>query len=152
MSFSDSPSYLTSLGRSLIGGTTGIGPISLADMTSMTGDTISAFVGPALGIKNARSLDRVVASHPYPIGVSHCAEVDCTASASTAALEVPAPTGAFGRRRSDRSRVDRDALSAFASPWGGDRRNPRPARTASPPVAQWSGSPARMTVPPPGSL
>ena len=33
----------------MIGPATGIGSISLADMTSMTGDTISAFVGPALG-------------------------------------------------------------------------------------------------------
>ena len=64
MSFSDDPSYLTSLGRDLLGATAGVGPISLADMTSMTGDTISAFVGPALGIKNARSLDEVVARHP----------------------------------------------------------------------------------------
>ena len=49
MSFTDNPSYLTSLGRRLIGAPIGVGSISLADMTSMTGDTISAFVGPALG-------------------------------------------------------------------------------------------------------
>ena len=64
LSFTDDPSYLTSLGRSLIGATAGVGSISLADMTSMTGDTISAFVGPALGIKSGRSLDEVLASHP----------------------------------------------------------------------------------------
>ena len=34
----------------------GIGSISLADMTAMTGDTISAFVGPALGVNNARRI------------------------------------------------------------------------------------------------
>jgi dienelactone hydrolase len=50
--FTDAPSYLTALGRSVIGPATGIGSISLADMTSMTGDTISAFVGPALGVNN----------------------------------------------------------------------------------------------------
>jgi predicted dienelactone hydrolase len=50
--FTDAPAYLTALGRSVIGPATGIGSISLADMTSMTGDTISAFVGPALGVNN----------------------------------------------------------------------------------------------------
>jgi predicted dienelactone hydrolase len=52
MGFTDNPSYLTALGRDVIGPGTGIGSISLADMTSMTGDTISAFVGPALGVVN----------------------------------------------------------------------------------------------------
>ena len=56
LSFTDDPSYLTSLGRSLIGTPIGIGSISLADMTSMTGDAISAFVGPALGVEGGRSL------------------------------------------------------------------------------------------------
>ena len=50
--FTDSPSYLTALGRSVIGPAAGIGSISLADMTSMTGDTIAAFVGPTLGVNN----------------------------------------------------------------------------------------------------
>jgi predicted dienelactone hydrolase len=58
--FTDSPSYLTALGRSMIGPATGIGSISLADMTSMTADTISAFVGPALGVTNVRR----IAVHP----------------------------------------------------------------------------------------
>ena len=72
MSFTDAPSYLTSLGRSLIGGAAGIGPISLADMTSMTGDTISAFVGPTLGIKSGQQPRRSRRQSPeYPIGVSH---------------------------------------------------------------------------------
>jgi predicted dienelactone hydrolase len=52
--FTDAPSYLTPLGRSVIGRATGIGSISLADMTSMTSDTISAFVGPALGVNAPR--------------------------------------------------------------------------------------------------
>jgi dienelactone hydrolase len=63
MSFSDDPSYLTSLGRDLIGMTVGVGSISLADMTSMTGDTITAFVAPALGMRSG-ALGDVLASHP----------------------------------------------------------------------------------------
>jgi len=63
MSFTDTPSYATSLGRSLLGGA-GFGPISVADMTVMTGDAISAFVSPALDGRNGRSIDQVLASHP----------------------------------------------------------------------------------------
>src|SRR5712691_7928212 len=63
ISFTDSPSYLTSLGRRLAGGAS-VGSISVAAMTAMTGDTIAAFVGPALGVKGARSLDDVRAAHP----------------------------------------------------------------------------------------
>jgi dienelactone hydrolase len=62
-SFTDGPSYLTALGRSLIGGAT-VGSISVQDMTAMTGDTIAAFAGPALGVKNGNSLDQVIARHP----------------------------------------------------------------------------------------
>jgi predicted dienelactone hydrolase len=62
--FTDAPSYLTSLGRSLMGGVAGIGSSSLADMTSMTGDTISAFVGPALGVKGGPTLSQDLARHP----------------------------------------------------------------------------------------
>ena len=62
-SFTDGPSYLTELGRSLIGGAT-VGSISVEDMTTMTGDTIAAFAGPALGVKNGSSLDQVLARHP----------------------------------------------------------------------------------------
>ena len=50
MGFTDAPSYLTALGRYVAGPGTGVGSISLADMTAMTSDTISAFVGPALGV------------------------------------------------------------------------------------------------------
>lgn len=64
LGFTDDPSYLTPLGRSLLGTAGGMGSISLADMTSMTGDAISAFVAPALGLKTGRSLDAVVAGHP----------------------------------------------------------------------------------------
>ncbi|HZT86166.1 MAG TPA: hypothetical protein VE984_12235, partial [Gaiellaceae bacterium] len=62
-SFTDGPSYLTALGRSLIGGAT-VGSISVQDMTAMTDDTITAFAGPALGVKNGNSLDQVIARHP----------------------------------------------------------------------------------------
>jgi hypothetical protein len=50
--FTDAPSYLTAVGRSAIGPATGIGSNSLADITSITGDAIAAFVGPALGVNN----------------------------------------------------------------------------------------------------
>ncbi len=62
-SFTDGPSYLTGLGRTLVGGAT-VGSISTADMTAMTGDMISAFVGPALGVTNGTSLDQVSSRHP----------------------------------------------------------------------------------------
>jgi len=60
MGFSDSPSYWTAAGRSLLGSTTGSGTISAADMTSMTADTISAFVGPVLGAGTAPSIDKAL--------------------------------------------------------------------------------------------
>ena len=64
LGFTDDPSYLTSVGRVLVGSAGGMGTISLTDMTSMTGDAISAFVAPALGVGGGRSLDETVASHP----------------------------------------------------------------------------------------
>lgn len=63
LGFTDDPSYLTSLGRVLVGAAGGMGSISLADMTRMTGDAISAFVAPALGVRAGRSVDDVVAGH-----------------------------------------------------------------------------------------
>ena len=60
MSFSDEPSYLTAAGRGLIGSAAGAGSISVADMTAMTGDLISAFVAPALGVANARTMGQVL--------------------------------------------------------------------------------------------
>jgi predicted dienelactone hydrolase len=63
MSFTDGPSYLTALGRSLVGGES-VGSISAADMTTMTGDMISAFVGPSLGVTNPSSFDQVITRHP----------------------------------------------------------------------------------------
>jgi dienelactone hydrolase len=70
MGFTDAPSYLTPLGRDVIGPVSGIGSISLADITAMTSDTISGFVAPALGVNNGHSIavrpiirmDRVIAA------------------------------------------------------------------------------------------
>ncbi len=87
MSFTDGPSYLTALGRSLAGAAT-VGSISVADMTAMTGDTISAFVGPALGVKGGRSLKEVLAAHP---GIRQ--ERRIAAKAATAASPLPPPLG-----------------------------------------------------------
>ena len=96
LSFTDDPSYLTSLGRGLVGTTLGMGSISLADMTSMTGDTISAFVGPALGIKSGRSLVEVIVGHPGIRSESRIVrKTPGLRSSSTATLEVPAPKGVF---------------------------------------------------------
>ena len=89
MSFTDTPAYLTTLGRELLGTTLGAGPISVADMTSMTGDAISAFVSPALGIKGAQSLGSVIAGHP---GIR---KSTVPRSSPAAGPEVPAPTGSF---------------------------------------------------------
>jgi hypothetical protein len=71
MSFTDGPSYLTSLGRRLAGGAT-VGSISVADMTAMTGDTISAFVGAALGVKGGRSLRCLRSPFEYPTRAPCC--------------------------------------------------------------------------------
>jgi len=62
MSFTDAPSYVTSLGRGLLGSAT-FGSVSATDMTVMTSDAISAFVSPALGGRNGRNLDQVLVSH-----------------------------------------------------------------------------------------
>jgi predicted dienelactone hydrolase len=96
MSFSDAPSYLTPVGRRLIGATAGIGQPSLADMTSMTGDAISSFVGPALGVKDAGSLQDVLVLHPDIRLESRIVRTATESGALPApVLDVPAPTGAF---------------------------------------------------------
>jgi hypothetical protein len=96
MSFGDAPSYLTSLGRRLMGAVAGVGPRSLADMTSMTGDTISAFVSSALGIDTRPSLDEILASHPDIRSESRIGRTSTVPGSSPkAVLEVPAPTGSF---------------------------------------------------------
>jgi predicted dienelactone hydrolase len=64
LSFTDDPSYLTSLGRGLVGATLGMGSVSLGGMTSMTGYAISAFVGPTLGVERGPSLGAVLVGYP----------------------------------------------------------------------------------------
>jgi predicted dienelactone hydrolase len=96
LGFTDDPSYLTSLGRDLLGAPGGMGSISLADMTTMTGDAISAFVAPALGVRSATSLAEVVVSHPSIRSESRVRrETTVRDALSTVALKVPTPTGAF---------------------------------------------------------
>jgi hypothetical protein len=63
MSFTDTPAYTTYLGRSLFGSLAS-GSQSVGTMTAITGDTIAAFVGPTLGVKNGSSLKQVIAAHP----------------------------------------------------------------------------------------
>jgi dienelactone hydrolase len=63
MSFTDTPAYTTALGRSLFGSLAS-GSQSVATMTAITGDTVAAFVGPTLGVKNSLSLKQVLAAHP----------------------------------------------------------------------------------------
>jgi predicted dienelactone hydrolase len=95
MSFTDSPSYLTSLGRRLAGGAT-VGSISVADMTAMTGDTIAAFLGPALGVKGGRSLNDVLAAHPgIRLERRIAAKAATAASPAAISFRVPPPTGRF---------------------------------------------------------
>jgi dienelactone hydrolase len=152
LSFSDDPSYLTSLGRGLIGSTLGVGSISLAEMTSMTGDAISAFVGPALGIRSGRSLGEVLASHPN-IRLESRVGPTATAprSSSTATLEVPAPTGAFhvGTRSIaliDRARREPEAptqpRSLVIQMWYPAAAGPRSALYLPPAIARFLASSA----------
>jgi predicted dienelactone hydrolase len=63
MSFTDSPAYMTGLGRELLGAST-VGAPSVVGMTHVVGDSIAAFVGPALGVRSERGFDATVASHP----------------------------------------------------------------------------------------
>jgi predicted dienelactone hydrolase len=95
MSFTDGPSYMTALGRSLAGGTT-FGSISVAEMTATTGDTIAAFVGPALGVTGERSLNDVLAAHPrIRLERRIAAKAATAASPAATSPRVPAPTGPF---------------------------------------------------------
>jgi predicted dienelactone hydrolase len=59
MSFTDEPSYLTSLGRALLGHMAGMGKRSLATMATLTAQLISAFVGPELGVRSSTTLSQV---------------------------------------------------------------------------------------------
>jgi len=99
LGFTDDPSYLTSLGRDLVGAAGGVGSISLADMTTMTGDAISAFVAPALGVRAERRVDEVVASHPGIRSESRVRRKTTVPDASsTVTLNVSATTDVPRRR------------------------------------------------------
>ena len=63
MSFSDEPSYMTSLGRTLWGNRAGMGRRSLATMATLTADLVTAFAGPQLGVKGAPSLSELATEH-----------------------------------------------------------------------------------------
>ena len=63
MSFSDEPSYMTGIGRTLWGNRQGMGRRSLETMNTLTADLVSAFAGPALGVGGGPSLSQVVSSH-----------------------------------------------------------------------------------------
>jgi hypothetical protein len=63
MSFTDEPSYLTSLGRVLLGRTAGMGTRSLATMATLTAELFSAFVGPELGVQHGATLSQVAAEN-----------------------------------------------------------------------------------------
>jgi hypothetical protein len=66
MSFSDSPSYLTPLGRHLVGHlpAAAIGSTSASDMTSTTADLVTSVMGPALNGLDPGTLTRVATRHP----------------------------------------------------------------------------------------
>jgi hypothetical protein len=66
MSFSDSPAYLTPLGRHLVGHlpAAAIGSTSASAMTSTTADLVTSVVGPALNGPDRGNLTRVATRHP----------------------------------------------------------------------------------------
>ncbi len=116
MSFTDAPSYLTALGRSLAGGAT-VGSISVA-----------AFVGPALGVKGGRSLSDVLAARPgIRLERRNAAKPAAAASPAATSLRVPAPTGRFqvGTRSitlTDRARREPEAPKQARSLVSGQAR------------------------------
>jgi predicted dienelactone hydrolase len=64
LSFTDEPSYLTSLGRILLGDRERMGRRSLTTMATLTAELISAFVGSELGVHSgAMTLSQVVAEN-----------------------------------------------------------------------------------------
>jgi len=137
LGFTDDPSYLSTLGRRLIGSTAGIGSISLGDMTAMTGDAIAAFVSPALGVDGGRTLREVLAAHP---------SMREEPRAERSVLEVPAPTGAFhvGTRSmvlTDRARREPEApkqpRSLVIQLWYPAAIGGRPASYLPPAVARF---------------
>jgi hypothetical protein len=67
----DNQSNLTALGREVISLQPASGAISPGQHDSMTSDTISAFIGPALGVDHGTSLPAGTGSAISPL-LSHC--------------------------------------------------------------------------------
>jgi dienelactone hydrolase len=63
LSFTDEPSYLTSLGRAIWGRQGRMGRRSVGTMATLTADLITAFAGPLLDVSGGPSLSQVVAEH-----------------------------------------------------------------------------------------
>jgi predicted dienelactone hydrolase len=63
LSFTDEPSYMTSLGRTLLGERERMGRRSLTTMATLTAELIAAFVGPELGVEHGTTLDQVAAAN-----------------------------------------------------------------------------------------
>jgi hypothetical protein len=63
MSFSDEPSYMTSVGRFLWGNRAGMGRRSIDTMATLTADMVAAFVGPQLGVNGGPALNQVISQH-----------------------------------------------------------------------------------------
>jgi dienelactone hydrolase len=63
MSFSDEPSYMTSLGRFIWGNRAGMGRRSLETMNTLTADLVTAFAGPELGVSRGPTVPQVVEAH-----------------------------------------------------------------------------------------
>lgn len=63
LSFTDEPSYLTSLGLAIWGDQGRMGRRSAAMMSNLTADLVTAFAGPELGVHGGPTVSQVVADH-----------------------------------------------------------------------------------------
>jgi len=63
LSFTDEPSYLTSLGRILLGDRERMGRRSLTTVATLTAELVSVFVGPELGVGHGATFDQVAAAN-----------------------------------------------------------------------------------------
>jgi dienelactone hydrolase len=63
MSFSDEPSYMTSIGRFVWGNQGGMGRRSLETMNTLSADLVTAFAGPELGVTGGRTVTQVIEGH-----------------------------------------------------------------------------------------
>jgi hypothetical protein len=63
MSFSDEPSYLTTLGRAIWGNRAGTGRRSVGTMSTLSADMVAAFAGPELGVSGGKTLAQVITAN-----------------------------------------------------------------------------------------